>query len=81
MAYFLMSDFFGFLALTPFNFIKFQMLGVFWKIQDISNKMGTRIYIIVEEMSEIIEPKVDNPKNFSQQKLSHFEPTLKSNLF
>ena len=57
------------------------MLGVFWKIQEISNKMGTRICKIVEEMSEIIEPKVDNPKNFNQQKLSHFEPTLKSNLF
>ena len=57
------------------------MLGVFWKIQEISYKMGTKICKIVEEMSEIIEPKVDNPKNFSQQKLSHFEPTLKSNLF
>jgi len=39
------------------------MLGVFWKIQEICNKMGTRICKIVEEMSEIIEPKVGNPKN------------------
>ena len=28
--------------------------------------MGTKICKIVEEMPEIIEPKVDNPKNFSQ---------------
>ena len=39
------------------------MLGVFWKIQEICNKMGTRICKIVEEMSEIIEHKVGNPKN------------------
>ena len=39
------------------------MLGVFWKIQEICNQMGTRICKIVEEMSEIIEPKVGNPKN------------------
>ena len=39
------------------------MLGVFWKIQEICNKMGTRICKIVEEMSEIIERKVGNPKN------------------
>ena len=39
------------------------MLGVFWKIQEICNKMGTRICKIVEEMSEVIEPKVGNPKN------------------
>ena len=38
------------------------MLGVFWKIQEISNKMGTQICKIVEEMSEVIEPKVGNPK-------------------
>ena len=30
------------------------MLGVFWKIQEISYKMGTKICKIVEEMSEII---------------------------
>ena len=39
------------------------MLGVFWKIQEICNKMGTRICKMVEEMSEIIERKVGNPKN------------------
>ena len=38
------------------------MLGVFWKIQEICKKMGTRIYKIDEEMSEVIEPKVGNPK-------------------
>ena len=36
---------------------------MFWKIQEICNKMGTRICKIVEEMAEIIEPKVGNPKN------------------
>ena len=39
------------------------MCGVFWKIQEICNKMGTRICKIVEEMAEIIKPKVGNPKN------------------
>ena len=63
MAYFPMSDFFGFLSITPFKTIKLQKLGVFWKIQEICNKMGTRICKIVEEMSEIIELKVGNPEN------------------
>ena len=52
-----------FLSITPFKTIKLQKLGVFWKIQEICSKMGTRIFKIVEEMSEIIEPKVGNPKN------------------
>ena len=39
------------------------MLGVFWKIQEIFSKTGTRISKIDGEMSEIIEPKVGNPKN------------------
>ena len=34
-----------------------------YSIQDICNKMGTRIWKIVEDMSEIIEAKVGNPKN------------------
>ena len=55
--------FFCFLSITPFKTIKLQKLGVFWKIQEICNKMGTRICKIVEEMSEIIELKVGNPKN------------------
>ena len=55
--------FFGFLSITPFKTIKLQKLGVFWKIQEICNNMGTRICKIIEEMSEIIEPKVGNPKN------------------
>ena len=42
---------------------QYKMFGVFWKIQEICNKMGTRICKIVQEMSEIIEPKVGNPKN------------------
>ena len=62
MAYFPVSDFFGFLSITPFKTIKLQNLGVFWKIQENCNKMGTRICKIVEKMSEVIEPKVGNPK-------------------
>ena len=37
------------------------MLGVFWKIQEICSKMGTRILKIALEMTEIIDPKVGNP--------------------
>ena len=40
---------------------KFKMLGVFWKIQEICSKMGTRILKIDLEMTEIIDPKVGNP--------------------
>ena len=55
--------FFGFLSITSFKTIELQKLGVFWKIQEIWNNMGTRICKIIEEMSEIIEPKAGNPKN------------------
>ena len=34
------------------------MLGVFWKIQEICSKMGTRILKIDLEMTEIIDPKI-----------------------
>ena len=37
------------------------MLGVFWKIQEICNKMGTRILKIDLEMTEINDPKFGNP--------------------
>jgi len=37
------------------------MLGVFWKIQEICSKMGTRILKIDLKMTEIIDPKVGNP--------------------
>ena len=36
-------------------------MGVFWKIQEICSKMGTRILKIALEMTEIIDPKVGNP--------------------
>ena len=39
------------------------MLGEFQKIQEICNKMSTRIFKIDGEMPEIIEPKVGNPQN------------------
>ena len=39
------------------------MFGVFWKIQEICSKMGSKIFKIDWEMSEIMESKVDNPKN------------------
>ena len=38
-----------------------QMLGVFWKIQDICYIMGTEIFKIEEEMTEKMKPKVANP--------------------
>ena len=34
-----------------------------WKIQEICSKMGTKIFEIDEEMSEIIDAKVGNPQN------------------
>ena len=36
------------------------MIGVFWKIQEICSKMGTRILKIDLEMTEIIYPKENN---------------------
>ena len=38
-----------------------QMLGVFWKIQEICYIMGTEIFKIEEEMTEKMMPKVANP--------------------
>ena len=43
---------------------------MFWKILEICNTMGTRICKIIEEMSEIIEPKVGNPKNSVSRNLA-----------
>ena len=34
-----------------------------WKIQEICSKMGTKIFEIDEEISEIIDAKVGNPQN------------------
>ena len=34
-----------------------QMLGVFWKIQDICYIMGTEIFKIEEEMTEKMKPQ------------------------
>ena len=38
-----------------------QKLGVFWKVQDICDNMGTEIFKIEEEMTEKMKPKVANP--------------------
>ena len=38
-----------------------QMLGVYWKIQDICYQMGTEIIKIEEEMTEKMKPKVADP--------------------
>ena len=38
-----------------------QMLGVFWKIQDICYHMGTEIFKIEEEMTEKMKPEVAHP--------------------
>ena len=40
-----------------------QMLGVFWKIQD----MGTEIFKIEEEMTEKMKHKVTNPPKKSTE--------------
>ena len=40
-----------------------QMLGVYWKIQDICYHMGTEIFKIEEEMTEKMKPKVSNPSS------------------
>ena len=34
-----------------------------WKIQEIFCKMGTKFFENYEEMSQIIDAKVDNPQN------------------
>ena len=44
-----------------------QMLGVFWKIQDICYNMGTEIFKIEEEMTEKMKPKVANPPSKNGQ--------------
>ena len=44
-----------------------QMLGVFWKIQDICYQMGTEIFKIEEEMTEKMKPKVANPPSKNRQ--------------
>ena len=43
-------------------------MGVFWKIQEICSKMGTRIFKIDEDMSEIIDAKVGNPQISTSKK-------------
>ena len=44
-----------------------QMLGVFWKIQDICYHMGTEIFKIEEEMTEKMKHKVANPPSENGQ--------------
>ena len=58
---FLISYFSDFWSQLPSNSSKYKKLGVFWKIQEICSKMGTRIFKIEGELSEIIDPKVGNP--------------------
>ena len=57
-------SFLGKIAITtlkPSNSSKMQMLGVFWKVQEICYIMGTEIFKIEEEMTEKMKPKVANP--------------------
>ena len=44
-----------------------QKLGVFWKIQDICDQMGTEIFKIEEEMTEKMKPEVANPLSKNPQ--------------
>ena len=47
------------------------MFGKFQKLQEICNKMSTRIFKIDGEMPEIIEPKVGTPQNSTNQNLAN----------
>ena len=47
-------------------------MGMLWKIQEICNKMGTIIFEIDEEMSEIIDAKVGNPQNSTSKEWANF---------
>ena len=47
------------------------MFGEFLKLQKICNKMSSRIFKIDGEMPEIIEPKVGNPQNSTNQNLAN----------
>ena len=46
-------------------------MGMLWKIQKICSTMGTKIFEIDEEMSEIIDAKVGNPQNSTSKKLAN----------
>ena len=63
---FLISYFIDFWSQLPSNSSKCKKL--FWKIQEFSSMMGTRILKIDEEMSEIIDAKVGNPQNSTRKK-------------
>ena len=39
----------------------------FWKIQDICYQIGTEIFKIEEDMTEIMKPKVANPSSINWQ--------------
>ena len=54
-------SFLGKIAITTLNSSKMQILGVYWKIQDICYQMGTEIFKIEEEMTEKMKPKVAIP--------------------
>ena len=56
---------------------------MFWQIQEICSKMGTRIFKIEGELFEIINNWILSwqPPNFINQKICQIEPTLKSDLF
>ena len=68
LVYFLISYFSDFWSQLPSNSSKCKKLGVFWKIQEICSKMGTRIFKIDEEMSKKIDAKVGNPQNSTSKK-------------
>ena len=42
-----------------------QKLGVFWKIHDICYQMGTEIFKIEEEMTEVANPPLQKLAEFS----------------
>ena len=47
-------------------------MGMLWKIQKICSTMGTKIYEIDEDLSEILDAKVGNPQNLASKKWANF---------
>jgi len=45
----------------PSGSSKMQMLGVFWKVQEVCCIVGTGIFGIEEEVTEKMKPKIANP--------------------
>ena len=79
-------SFLGKIAITtlkPSNSSKIQMLGVYWKIQDICYQMGAEIFKTEEEMTEKTKHKVANlpSKNGQNSLLTICSPLMSLCIF